>query len=246
VAALKPPVPMENRLNLLGQDVIFVVLDVETTGLDDKSCHIIQLAAKVLGSEDDEDLFSEYILPPIERIPEKIEELTGITDDFLRHGGYDPALGKERGTARDFRPVFLDFQEFCRERSNGKELVFVAHNSKFDIKMINGELRRWRLSEHETTAPTLGDIFSSSLDTLHLFRQGKWWRSNVERTSPRRPSSFSLSSLHLHVLNESIEDSHNAVGDIKALERVLLSEPFIGWESTANRIQVPFIKVDLT
>lgn len=69
----------ETRLNLLEDDVMFVVLDVETTGLDDKSCHIIQLAAKVLGSEDENDLFSEYILPPIDRIPKKIEEITGIT-----------------------------------------------------------------------------------------------------------------------------------------------------------------------
>jgi DNA polymerase III epsilon subunit-like protein len=37
---------------------MFVILDCETTGLDDKSCHIIQLAAKVLGSDDEKDLFS--------------------------------------------------------------------------------------------------------------------------------------------------------------------------------------------
>ena len=47
----------KSRLNLL-DDVLFVVLDVETTGLDDKSCHVIQLAAKVLGSDDENDLFS--------------------------------------------------------------------------------------------------------------------------------------------------------------------------------------------
>ena len=35
----------------------FLVLDVETTGLDD-GCHVTQLAAKVLGSTDERDLFS--------------------------------------------------------------------------------------------------------------------------------------------------------------------------------------------
>ena len=38
------------------EDVLFVVLHVETTGLDDKSCHVIQLAAKVLRSDDENDL----------------------------------------------------------------------------------------------------------------------------------------------------------------------------------------------
>ena len=50
--------PLVKRLDLLGDDVIFIVLDVETTGLDDKTCFIIQLAAKVLGSDDEMDLFS--------------------------------------------------------------------------------------------------------------------------------------------------------------------------------------------
>ena len=40
------------------EDVVFLVLDVETTGLDAKTSHIIQLAAKVLGSSNGVDLFS--------------------------------------------------------------------------------------------------------------------------------------------------------------------------------------------
>ena len=52
-------IPTKNRLNFLDEDTaICIVLDVETTGLDEKTSHVIQLAAKVLGSDDDNDLFS--------------------------------------------------------------------------------------------------------------------------------------------------------------------------------------------
>ena len=224
-------------MNLLKGDHVFVVLDVETTGVDDKSDHVIQLAAKILGSADEGHLFSEYALPPIDRLPKKIEELTGITDDFLRRGGYDSALDKERGVAREFRDVWSDFEAFCEKAGKGRQLVLVAHNAKFDIRMINGELRRWRHSKQETV-PMLGDMFCTSIDTLQLFRDKKWWKADIEK-----PSSFSLSNLYSHVFGEPMSDAHNAVGDINALERLLLSEHFNDWENAANTINVPFVKV---
>ena len=58
LAVFNPPnaLTLENRLNLSEDDAMFIVLDVETTGLDDKTSHVIQLASKVLGSDDENDL----------------------------------------------------------------------------------------------------------------------------------------------------------------------------------------------
>eukprot|EP00804_Cyclotella_cryptica_P030507 CCRYP_008556-RB/>CCRYP_008556-RB protein AED:0.47 eAED:0.52 QI:0/0/0/0.75/0/0/4/0/95 len=80
-------------------------------------------------------LFSEYVLPPIDRIPKEIEELIIIADYFLRLG---PTWG--------FSDIFLDFKTFCKERVERRLFVTMEHNTRFDCSMIEGELRRWRFS----------------------------------------------------------------------------------------------------
>lgn len=181
----------------------------------------------------------EYILPPVTKIRRRVEKLTGITYAFLRHGGRDPVSGQERGRARGFPQVFLDFQAFCHARAKGRR-VLVAHYAQFDVRMLEGELRRWRRSQHAATAPALGDLFSHSLDSIRVFKEAKWWGSRAERTAPLpRPTSFKLSRIFSHVFNESIANAHNAVGDVRALERLLLSKRFDGWEITSKRYLSP-------
>jgi len=229
---------VQQIVNSSEDGILYMVLDVETTGLDYQSSHIIQLAAKELGS-DNEDIFSEYILPPIDKIPSKIVKLTGITDDFLRNGGHDMSLGIQRGPARSFREVFSDFHSFCREKARGRQICLIAHNARFDIGMLESELRRCRNEVGD--AKSLHHVFDMSLDTNRLFRVQEFWRSRRNKPTLPKPESFALSALHLHVFNDSFEDSHNAVGDIKALERLLLSEQFNGWERVSRNIRTPFI-----
>lgn len=49
---------VQQMVNSSKDGILYMVLDVETTGLDYKSSYIIQLAAKELGSDNDEDIFS--------------------------------------------------------------------------------------------------------------------------------------------------------------------------------------------
>jgi hypothetical protein len=95
VLPLKPYLALNThvkRVNLISDDVLFVVLDCETTGLDDKSCHIIQLAAKVLGSDDEKDLFSGKHLTFIFLLPQSIDLVSqDIFSLFRIHPSANPS-----------------------------------------------------------------------------------------------------------------------------------------------------------
>lgn len=71
------------------------------------------------------------------------------------------------------------------------------------------------------------------------------WKSFVKPTKPlQRPDSFKLGDIYEHVFGEPIINSHNAVGDVQALDRLLMERnTFFGWERIANDIQTPFSKL---
>ena len=84
---------MNNLREVFQKYAAVVFFDTETTGLEADSCQIIELAAirieqtergtlKVANSA---DLFVK--LPDGQKIPERIVELTGITDELLESEG---------------------------------------------------------------------------------------------------------------------------------------------------------------
>ena len=86
---------MNNLREVFQKYAAVVFFDTETTGLDAKTCQIIELAAIRIEQTDRGTLrmaasLDEFIrLPEGEKIPEKISELTGITDEMLEKQGLD-------------------------------------------------------------------------------------------------------------------------------------------------------------
>ena len=76
----------EKFLRSLKENMAVMVYDCETTGLSPEKNHIIQLSARkcFVSEEGFEEMESRtwYICPGY-ALPEKIVELTGITDEFL-------------------------------------------------------------------------------------------------------------------------------------------------------------------
>ncbi|MCD1146985.1 PolC-type DNA polymerase III [Peptoniphilus sp. KCTC 25270] len=98
----------------------FVVFDIETTGFSPKNDEVTEIGAVKIENGRIIERFSEFVNPQ-RKIPEKIVELTGITDEMVKNA--DPI---ERVLSR-----FEDFIEDC---------ILVAHNADFDSRFI--EYRR--------------------------------------------------------------------------------------------------------
>ena len=99
------------------EEEIYVVFDIETTGLDPYKDRIIEIGAIKLKGKEIIDEFSVFVNPEID-IPEEITRLTNITNDMV----------KDAEKVEEILPKFL---EFC------KNTTVVAHNAKFDVGFIN-------------------------------------------------------------------------------------------------------------
>lgn len=111
-----------------------VFFDTETTGLDADTDRIIELAAlRVEMNERGIPKMTESIdlfvkLPDGQKIPEKIVDLTHITDEMLETEGIT-----EAEAAQEFRRIIT---------SDKGAVLLVAHNAQFDILFVQAMLDR--------------------------------------------------------------------------------------------------------
>ncbi len=122
-------------------DTEYVVFDTETTGFNAAGGdQMIEIGAVKIRNGEITDTFDELI-DPKRPLPEKITELTNITDEMLK--GKD---SEEEVTKR-----FLKW---------AGDAPMVAHNAKFDISFIEMSMKKYNLGEFNNTV----------IDTLELSR----------------------------------------------------------------------------
>lgn len=135
-------------------DSVFVVFDIETTGLNPKNDNIIEIGAVKISNRKVIDSFSTFVHID-KKLPGKIIELTSITDDMLQgQPEIDEAL-----------PAFLDF---------AKECVLVAHNAKFDLGFIKEKAKVLSIENYnppvldtlELSKALIKDVKNHRLNTL--------------------------------------------------------------------------------
>ena len=113
----------------------FVVADVETTGLNIYSDDIIEIGAVRIENGLETDSFS-CLINPKRHVPERVTEITGITDAMLQG---QPVMNE----------VIPKFAEFCRDA------MIVAHNASFDVPMFRRAFTSNGIQFHYTTLDTL-------------------------------------------------------------------------------------------
>ena len=117
-----------------GKKVRCIVFDTETTGVNHKKDHILELACvEVVDFGLTGRTFHIYIKPRV-FVPKKVQELNHINyDDFKKYWEYYNL---------DTKTQLQNFLDFV-----GEDSYLVAHNATFDYYFINSELRYWGLPE---------------------------------------------------------------------------------------------------
>ena len=119
----------------------FTAIDIETTGLGPEKARIIEIGAVKYEDGEQKEVFSGLINPQTAGIPERITELTGITDEMVKNA---PGEAEVMGS-------LLRFLE--------GETVLLGHNVSFDYSFL------------KVAAGRLGKSFEfSGLDTLGIAR----------------------------------------------------------------------------
>lgn len=128
----------------------YVVIDIETDGLDEESGSILELGAYKVNQSGKEEFhsFIEYN----GTLPKKIKELTGITEEILKQEGRPPI------------EAMKEFLEFIGD------FDLLGYAVDFDIRFINNELRKLGLPL----------IKNKRYDLLHYVKKEKMFLSNYK------------------------------------------------------------------
>ncbi|MDD5936830.1 MAG: exonuclease domain-containing protein [Clostridiales bacterium] len=139
----------------------YMAIDIETTGLSPDNAQIIEIGAVVIEDKKEVARFSRLINPGCS-LPQRIVELTGITDEMLSRAAYEAE-------------VVGEFLDFCNEvMANYEETdIILGHNVAFDYSFIKTAAVRLNRSFERKAIDTLqiarkfhSDLPSKSLDNM--------------------------------------------------------------------------------
>jgi len=128
----------------------YVVIDIETDGLNSKENHMIEIAAIKI-SNGEEEKFQKFLKYDYD-LPKEITDLTGITKEMLIEGG------------EDIKKVLKGFVDFIGN------FPLVGYNLNFDVEFINSYLDKYKM--HSLT--------NKKIDILPLIKKENMFLSSYK------------------------------------------------------------------
>lgn len=225
-------------------DSLMVILDLETTGLSIYEDKIIQLGAIVYQETtvlDEGNIFNAYIRPHGKKISEKISQITGITQDFVRENG----ISLEEAW-RNF-DLWIQYHLNKRNHSNKSSIIFIAHNGKnYDFPLLDREVIRLRnqkllLDKMSTNYGLYSWSKEKSydlylLDSLEMFKDNVLWEIINKQHGLLKPAKLNLGFLHEYIVGKKLEGAHNAISDIQGIQTIFNSQIMSNiWKDIGNK-----------
>lgn len=195
-----------------------VYFDTETTGVKPGKDKIIELALLIY---EDGELMEEYdkFINIEKKLPEKIVDLTGITDNMLSDEGVSPKVVAEK------------LHDTITPGS-----VWIAHNTQFDLLFIYNLLNDYYQDEY--VLEMVGEIYW--LDTLTIFKDRTGYPHKLEDMVKH----YEIEEVNFHraiddarALRESVLQLRNERNDLKEYVNLFGYNPRYG----VSGEKLPFI-----
>jgi DNA polymerase III subunit epsilon len=193
---------------------VFLVFDVETTGLPKSSLlipeelhkwpRLVQLSwVLVQGDQIVEE--HDYIIKPNGfSIPTFVSYIHGITT----------ARAKKEG--HELKEVLAKFTETLLGNS---QISLVAHNISFDHKIVGSEIMRIESTFFEQYM---------ALNKICTMKASASYCNFKNKKNPKRKKWPNLQELHYKLFGENFEGAHNALNDAKACARCFIELKKLG------------------
>ena len=181
----------------------FCVVDLEATGSNPRSDHVIEVGVVVVEGLRITDRFSTLVQPEV-RIPEWIQRLTGIDEATVRD-------------APRFHQIAPGLVELLRDS------IFVAHNVEFDHRFLRAQLRALQLEP--PLWPTLCTVHLSrralrGLDSYRLDALAEVLDIDLDRHHRAVDDAEAAARILLHALREVLlPRGMRTVGELLAYGR---------------------------
>lgn len=175
---------------------VFVVCDVETTGLSTTHDTIIEIAAVKVRGGQEVDVFSSFVRPPIP-IPAHITSLTGITDEMVRD-------------APQCHEVLNQFFTWCED-----DAVIVAHNARFDVGFLEAAHRPLQHAVLDTL--DLARSLFPNIKNYRLNTLAEKWNVPLDNHHRALDDTKALARILMHMI--AVLPAQATLRDINALPR---------------------------